>query len=176
MAFVTDTVEASLERQEAERILGQMTDAQVEVYDLVLLRMTSKEIARELGIAPNTVDQRVKAAWSKLDAFDRDSAARRYAMLKAICGQTTYGEPVIDFVNKTREPRVQDLPDSPVFFVEDASSFGSHFIEAHPTVLEALDAKFGPLGRVAAILAAAVALAIIALVVTAIAVTLGDLV
>ena len=165
-----------MERQEAENILSQLTDAQVEVYDRVLLRMTSKEIARELGIAPNTVDQRVKSAWSKLDAIDRDSAARRYALLKNICGQTTYGQPVIDFHGKDHEPLDQELPDGPVFFVEDASNFRSHFVEAHPTALEALDAKFGPLGRVVAILSAAVALAVIALVVTAIAVTLGDLI
>lgn len=165
-----------LERQQAEKILDLLTEAQVEVYDRVLLHMTSKEIARELDIAPNTVDQRVKAAWPKLGAHDRASAARRYALLKSICGQTTCGEPAIDFRLESRELLEQDLPDSPVFFVEDASSFESHFVEAQPTVLEALDERMGPLGRIVAILLAALVLATVALIITAVAVTLGDLV
>lgn len=176
MFDVNETAQLSIDRQEAEELLGQLTEAQIEVYDRVLLHMTSKEIARDLNIAPNTVDQRVKAAWVKLDAHDRASAARKYALLKSICGQTTYGEPAIDFHDKRHEYLDQDLPDGPIFFVEDASSFGSNFVEGQPTVLEALDAKFGPLGRVAAILIAAVVLAVIALVVTAISVALGDLV
>lgn len=39
-------------------------------------RMTSKDIARHLGISPHTVDERIGAAVKKLGASDRRAAAR----------------------------------------------------------------------------------------------------
>lgn len=137
--------------------------------------MTSKEIARDLDIAPNTVDQRVKAAWKKLGATDRSSAARQYALLKSICGQTTYGEPAIDFNERGAESLPQDLPDSAFFFVEDSTNFRSFETGKQSAILEALDVKFGPIGRVAAILVGSTFLAVVLLVVTSVAVTMGDL-
>lgn len=166
----------SLDRQAAERLLGSLTQAQVEVLDRVLQHKTSKEIARELGIAPNTVDQRIKAVWPKLGTSDRPSTARRYALLKSICGQTTYGQPVVDLAAYTYDNESQELPDGPLFIVEDSANINKDFWHRPPTLLETLDAKFGPFGRIGAILFCAISLAVIGLVVTAIAVTFGDLV
>lgn len=56
--------------------IERLTKAQLEVLELVALRRTSKEIARELGVSPVTVDQRVKRAQSILGANSRSEAAR----------------------------------------------------------------------------------------------------
>lgn len=157
-------------------MLASLTEAQIDVLDRVLMHKTSKEIARELGIAPNTVDQRIKAAWAKLGTYDRPSTARRYALLKSICGQTIYGEPVIDLAAYTYDMRTQELPDSPFFVVEDADDLTQPLRPSSPTLLETLDAKFGPFGRIIAILLCATLVAVIGLVVTAVAVTLGELI
>ena len=49
-----------------------------EVLRLTLLRKSSKEIGRELGIAPRSVDQRLDAARTILGASNRFEAARIY--------------------------------------------------------------------------------------------------
>jgi DNA-binding CsgD family transcriptional regulator len=56
--------------------IERLTKAQLEVLERVALRRTSKEIARELGVSPVTVDQRVKRAQSILGANNRSEAAR----------------------------------------------------------------------------------------------------
>ena len=75
--------------------LESITDRQREVLDLVVQHWTSKEIARELNISPNTVDQRINAVRAKLGAKDRAETARIYAELTRICGRTIYGPVVI---------------------------------------------------------------------------------
>lgn len=59
--------------------LDLLNDAQREVLRLVNRHMTSKEIARALGIAEDTVDQRVSAAMRKLRVTSRRDAARALA-------------------------------------------------------------------------------------------------
>lgn len=66
--------------------LEMITDRQRAVLDLVVQHWTSKEIARELGISPNTVDQRINAVRTKLGARDRAETARLYAELNGISG------------------------------------------------------------------------------------------
>lgn len=48
--------------RETEALLDELTDKQKEVLDLLVLRKTSRQIARELGNSPHTVDQRITAA------------------------------------------------------------------------------------------------------------------
>lgn len=59
--------------------VARLTDKQRECMRLVVLRKSSKEIARELGIAKPTVDQRVANARQILGARNRDEAAIIFA-------------------------------------------------------------------------------------------------
>ena len=68
----------------------RLSDKQRACLDLVLERKTSKEIARQLGIAKPTVDQRITAARVILGATDRHAAAIRYARLKRLYDRITY--------------------------------------------------------------------------------------
>jgi len=58
-----------------------LTDKQRDVLDLLIAHKTSKEIARELGISPHTVDQRIQFAKSKLGADSRGEVALAYRRL-----------------------------------------------------------------------------------------------
>lgn len=73
-----------------------LTHKQCQALDLLIEHKTSKQIARELGISPNTVDQRLNFARQKLNVNGRSELAVRYREMKAICGKTTYEKTRID--------------------------------------------------------------------------------
>ena len=60
-----------------------LTEGQKDCLRLVDDLLTSKEIARKLGISPFTVDQRLDAARRKLNATSRKSAARIYLEMES---------------------------------------------------------------------------------------------
>lgn len=72
-------------REHDIRILEALTPKQCEVLDLLIQHKTSKEIARELGISPHTVDQRVQFAKEKLGVETRSEAAVEYRRLMELC-------------------------------------------------------------------------------------------
>lgn len=106
----------------AQDLLDSITERQRAVLDLVLEHRTSKEIARELDIAPNTVDQRLNAARNKLNARDRAETARIYGHLLSLCGESTYGSSVIDSCTSLPLSKPQEAELSPVFMLNDVSS------------------------------------------------------
>ena len=62
-------------------VLASLTLKQREVLDLLLAHKTSKEIARDLGISPHTVDQRIQFAKAKLGVDSRGEVAVAYRHL-----------------------------------------------------------------------------------------------
>lgn len=60
----------------------RLTGKQRDCLDLLLERLTSKQIARELAISKYTVDQRIRTARNVLGAVDRGETARIYARLR----------------------------------------------------------------------------------------------
>lgn len=79
----------------AQAQIERLTDGQRVVVAMVADNKTSKEIALELGISPNTVDQRIKNAQAKLGVHRRSDAARLYraATLGGMCGELVYPSP-----------------------------------------------------------------------------------
>lgn len=75
---------------DSARNWARLTQKQRDCLDLLLERKTSKQIARVLGIAKPTVDQRITAARRILGAADRDETALLYARLKAVYDRNTY--------------------------------------------------------------------------------------
>ena len=62
--------------------MGQeLTTKQLQAVQLLSQHLTSKEIARTLGIAPSTVDQRLAGAMRKLAVSNRRELARAYGAL-----------------------------------------------------------------------------------------------
>jgi len=58
---------------------GKLSEGQRECLRMVLRHMSSKEIARALGISRHTVDQRLRLAMTLLGASNRVEAARLFA-------------------------------------------------------------------------------------------------
>ena len=55
---------------------ASLSGRQIEVLKLVATGKTSKQIGRELGISPSTVDNHIRAAADRLGATSRQEAAR----------------------------------------------------------------------------------------------------
>src|SRR6187399_2210258 len=79
-----------LEHSDANFVLAGLTAKQRQVLDLLIEHKTSKEIARQLGISPHTVDQRIQFAKEKLGAGSRNEAAAAYRQLVVLSGRVTY--------------------------------------------------------------------------------------
>ncbi|MCJ2188935.1 LuxR C-terminal-related transcriptional regulator [Novosphingobium beihaiensis] len=161
--------------------LESLTPKQVEVLDLLIMHRTTKEIARELSIAPNTVDQRINAVRDKWGTANRKDTARRYSQLLEQCGKTTCGFSRVDPQEQGAEDSERDLPVDPVFVLSDASALRRHQdwyedMESAPAGLEALDARFGRAGRIGAVLVLALVMALTLVSSLAIAEALGRLI
>jgi DNA-binding CsgD family transcriptional regulator len=59
--------------------ISQLTETQKACLRMVLLHFSSKDIARELGSSPHTIDNHLKAAMGRLGAVSRVEAARLLA-------------------------------------------------------------------------------------------------
>jgi DNA-binding CsgD family transcriptional regulator len=67
--------------------LARLTEQQRACLRYVFAHLTSKEIAPHLGIAPNSVDQHIKAAMRTLGTSDRRAAARMLAEYEGAAGR-----------------------------------------------------------------------------------------
>jgi DNA-binding CsgD family transcriptional regulator len=110
------------EHFDGRNLLDELTANQREVLDLLIQHKTSKEIARDLGISPHTVDQRVQFARDKLGVRTRGEAAAVYRRLIETYEQSTYessylAEPAASlemgegpFRDRSHSDRVQPAP------------------------------------------------------------------
>ena len=158
-------------------VLCDLTAKQAEVLDLLLQHKTTKQIARDLGIAPNTVDARIAAVREKWGTTDRKATARVYAHLLETCETSPSG-----FSRLVRDLTpdlgvLRELPGSPLFTVADAQSFEHWPVKRErPGILEILDARFGKIGRVMAASALALGLAATLMLTLAIAEAMSKLI
>lgn len=136
-------------------VLSDLTEKQVEVLDLLLQHKTTKQIARELAIAPNTVDARISAVRDKWGTVDRKATARVYAHLLETCEKPPCGFSPLETDVLHEHGFLRELPGSPVFAVADAQYWHRATGPGGWGFLEALDTRFGKFGRLAAALALA---------------------
>jgi DNA-binding CsgD family transcriptional regulator len=101
-------------------LLSRITEKERAVLDLVLQHKVTKEIARELGVAPNTVDMRLRSAREKLGTSDRNSTARAYRGLLTACGKTTCGPAVVAEVDILDLGGGRDRREEATFVLQDA--------------------------------------------------------
>ena len=167
------------ETDEPFMLLDRLSEKEREVLDLVIQHKPTKVIARELQIAPNTVDMRLKSARTKLATRDRNETARLYQYLITDCGKTTCGPSVI--ATHRTEPLVanSERPIGGTFVLEDSASFvlpAPWEKGRRQPLSEGLDNRFGRAWRVVAIPSMALGIALLVLALLAIAATLGALV
>ena len=167
------------EHSEIEFMLAGLTAKQREVLDLLIEHKTSKEIGRELGISPHTVDQRIQFAKEKLGANSRSEVAQLYRQLIEICGQLTYQDSRIAAsaaeadnghgtqagpLSALSRRRERTYPDQPRETEQD-----------YPVVPELFEGRYGTLIRLGAIIVIAVFLVFLVLGGLAIFSTLSEL-
>jgi DNA-binding CsgD family transcriptional regulator len=158
-------------------VLCDLTAKQAEVLDLLLQHKTTKQIARELGIAPNTVDARIAAVRDKWGTTDRKATARVYAHLLETCEKSPCGFSPLDRDLTPDQGLLRELPGSPLYTVADAQSFEHWPVKwERPGILETLDARLGKIGRVIAVSCLALALAATVMLTLAIAEAMSKLI
>lgn len=80
------------QEESANKLSDELTDKQREVLDLLIEHKTSKEIARDLGISPHTVEQRLRYAKAKLGVERRSDLAIKYRSLRHIYEKSVYDD------------------------------------------------------------------------------------
>ena len=166
------------EHSEIEFTLAGLTAKQREVLDLLIEHKTSKEIGRELGISPHTVDQRIQFAKEKLGAGSRSEVALLYRRLVEICGQLTYQDSRIAASPGMthNDPGTQAGSLSALRRWERAYPDQPRETEAdYPVVPELFEGRYGTLIRLGAIIAIALFLVFLVLGGLAIFSTLSEL-
>ncbi len=162
----------------AGELLDALTPKERAALDLLVQHHTTKDIARQLGVAPNTVDMRLRNAREKLGATDRYDVARLYRDLLQTCGKTTCEFSVMSRSKPAEVAASAELRNAR-FTLRDASSFPlpAPWENSQPKELpEVLDLRFGKVWRIAAIPLGALSIALLALALIAIAEQLGMLI
>jgi len=112
---------------EPQALLKGLTDKQIAVLDLLCEHRSSKQIARALEIAPNTVDQRINSVRAKFGTPDRATTVREYQRLRRLCGESTYGSMVVDERYQVPLTSRRDEVLRPVFTLHDAANFDGYW-------------------------------------------------
>lgn len=86
----------------------RLTDKQRQCLHLVVSRKSSKEIARELGIAKPTVDQRIANARQILGAHNRDEAALIFARQAGIYDRVIYDPACVPSFHSSKDSSTQE--------------------------------------------------------------------
>lgn len=142
-------------------LLAQLTDKQKEVLDLLVRHKTSKQIARELGISPHTVDQRIAAARRKFDVETRNDLAEAYMAAQLQGGDATiyerpvYQSPQVETDDRSGEegPGSDAVPsgDDMAPIAPGEQSDRAKAIVYHRVVPEFFEGRFGFFWRLTAI-------------------------
>ena len=147
--------------------MAQLTAKQRECLHLVVLRKSSKEIARILGISKAAVDQRLISARRVLNASTRDEAALMYARASGTYDRILYDPVGVPFHDAFGAELLQDEEPSS-FMLEEVTNpydFDSrHDPDVWPQILKESGENWGALQRIAIIVVLTVGILAIALI------------
>lgn len=151
---------------ELDRSLEQLTAKQRDILAHLAQHKTSKQIALDLGVTPNTVDKQIKLVRAKWHTRDRNETAQVFIHLSDD-GAENWPPRFLarDEYLINSSDIAPDLPRSTQFRLSDvlASEAFEFPDQVAPEGLEALDARFGKAWRIAAIPLLALALAMVLL-------------
>ena len=138
----------------------RLTDKHRAVMDLVCADFEHKEIARQLGISPRTVEQRMAAVREVLGTAGRGSTIRAYRHLQRLCGRATYGPVPLDSSSFGALALASDAGLDPVFTLARGPSLGDGLVTAQPAPMRpGADAAWGRVYRFGLIVFIAMCLA-----------------
>lgn len=144
-----------------------LTEKECEALEMVLRRLSSKEIGKQLGVSPKAVDQRLDNARAKLGASTRLNAATRYAEHKGIPGRLPY-QPFLLTDPDPNPAQASGVSTDAVYTLADAVTFSPQLPWSQPHQSDAPEfwakwaLRLGTLPRLVLIIAGAVMLLIFA--------------
>lgn len=166
-------------RDNEEDKVARLTAKQRQCMDLVVLRKSSKQIARELGISKPTVDQRIANARAVLGASNRDEAALIYARHSQIYDRVICDSTRVPTPSENWDWSPQDrLSDSSVLLQEPAAPFSGvteHHFPAGRSFLRSPSRDFNSAERILIITGLTVGILAIVLVGLAVAQSISGL-
>lgn len=121
-------------KTERDRVL-QLTEKQRDCMRLVVMRKSSKEIARELGIAKPTVDQRIANARHILGARNRDDAANIFARHSTEYDRIIYDPARVPSFANTDQYRGREMQQGIGLRLEETAFPTSGIFEHRPPLL-----------------------------------------
>lgn len=160
--------------------VARLTEKQRQCMDLVVMRKSSKEIARELQIAKPTVDQRIASARQILGARNRDEAAIIFARVTQTYDRVIYDPARIPDSSAMFDSRTQEMrPSIGLKLDEPAAIPFSGVVEhqeyARPNFSWSLTVDVGTLSRVGIILGLTISILAVVLVGLAVAQSLSGI-
>lgn len=114
---------AAAPRQQA--LLGNLTDKDREVLDLLVLHHSNKEIAIRLSLAEGTVEARLRGIRTKLPAQGRHDLARRYQGLRDGLRNPLEGFPEVPKSTWADLGGSRIGPEPQPFMLRDATTYGA---------------------------------------------------
>ena len=139
--------------QESSRV-EQLTAKQRECLHLVVLRKSSKEIARILGISEPAVDQRLISARRVLNAATRDEAALSYARASGTYDRILYDPVGVPFHDAFGPEELRDEEPNSFMLEEIANSYDfetQRDFDVWPQILKESGGNWGVVQRIAII-------------------------
>tara|TARA_R110000824_G_scaffold211072_3_gene397025 strand:+ start:11076 stop:11591 length:516 start_codon:yes stop_codon:yes gene_type:complete len=139
---------------ESSRV-AKLTAKQRECLHLVVLRKSSKEIARILKISKPAVDQRLIGARKVLGASTRDEAALIYARASGTYDRILYDPVGVPFDDAFGQGGPQDERSSPSLLEETSSPYDvdvGHDLNFWPQILKEPESNWGTVQRIAIII------------------------
>lgn len=157
--------------------LDALTDKQREVLALVSEGMTSKEIARKLGISESAVNQRIEVIRQRLGGLPRTQIARLYRRMSTVLITIPTSNPITGkSIQLQPEVNEEQQPEPEGAEVSTAPSQASNPFGSHPSTLSSvLDGPSRIWWRLAAIVLIATGLLAAAVLCLAVITTLGQL-
>lgn len=136
---------------ESSRV-AQLTAKQRECLHLVVLRKSSKEIARILGISKPAVDQRLISARRVLNASTRDEAALIYARASGTYDRILYDPVGLPFNDVFASEQQQDEEPNSFMLEEVSNPYDSKTapdLDVWPQILKESGGNWGAGQRIA---------------------------
>lgn len=114
-----------MSRSSSSSIFESLTDKQREALSLASDGLTSKEIARELGISPHSVDKRIDTIRAQMGYLPRSRLVREFRTWETRCQSVTgHSSPLTPFAANSSKTMSQPVGETLLF--SDAVLFNGH--------------------------------------------------
>lgn len=149
---------------EAQLVFHSLTSKQHETLALASSHLTSKQIARKLGVAPVTIDKRIEGVRARLGSIPRSDLLRLYNEWRSTYDRSIDDPIILGETDQNRPSSVEQPPDPVLDFSDSLMFDGRASWERDPVWLRPglNPSDLGASGKILAMLGGAVAIMMVA--------------